>query len=421
MSSPLAIAAVTAVLRSFLNDAVTDYGLSALLGGDVTVSADSPDRIGLTDTPPPRINLFLLQATENQGWRNYALPSRSSNGENRISNPPLALDLSYLVTAYGTGDFFAETLLGYAMFVLHEMPVFTRDAIREALAASSSDPLFKALTNANLADQIEQIKIVPQTISIDDLSKIWTALQSRYRPTAVYKVSVVLIESTKSVKPTLPVRARNLLVLPIQHPSIDALQSQASDTAPIVADQPILFGYNLVIDGSQLSGATTLVLIDGETEVTPNDDKITDTRIIVALPSDLQPGLHSVQVVQRVDFGTGLTSDPHRGVESNVAAFVLAPQIETSPVRVARGDDLIVTVNPPIGSSQRTALLVGGGTISIPARSPDDPPATELSFLVPDDFGTGPNQLLRVQVDGAESPLESDPSGAYTGPKVEIT
>lgn len=415
MSSPLAIAAVTAVLRSFLNDAVTDYGLPALLGG-VTVSSAPPDTFDLHATTP-QINLFLFQATENQGWRNYALPSRSSNGD-RISNPPLALDLSYLVTAYGVGDYYPEALLGYAMVVLHEMPVFTRDAIREALGASSSDPLFKALTNSDLADQIEQIRIVPQTISIDEMSKIWTALQSQYRPTAVYKVSVVLIESTKSVKPTLPVRARNLLVLPFQHPSIDTLQSQASDTDPIVENQPILKGYNLVIDGSQLSGATTLVLIDGETEVTPSDDKITATRIIVALPGDLQPGLHSVQVVQRVDFGTG----SRRGVESNVAAFLLSPQI-TTPARIvaARSSTLTLTINPEVGRAQRVALLAGSNTISIDARDASGPATTAtLDFPIPSDFPTG-EQLLRVQIDGAESPLGTDTAGKYISPTVEIT
>src|SRR5262249_30702127 len=161
-------------------------------------------------------------------------------------------------------------------------------------------------------------------------------------------------------------------------------QSQASDADPIVEDQPILAGYNLVIDGEQLRGETTLVLIDDETEITPNDDKITATRITVPLPLDLQPGLHSVQVVQRVDFGTGLTSDPHRGVESNVAAFVLAPQIVTAPASVARGDTLVLEINPAVASDQRVTLLLGSGTISIPARAPDDPPAIELSFPIPD-------------------------------------
>src|SRR5437773_12402568 len=125
MSTPLAVATVTAVLQNFLQNSVT--GLAAVLGGNVTVSIEPPDRIGASS--PDRINLFLFQATENQGWRNVALPSRNPTGD-RISNPPLALDLSYLLTAYGSGPLHAEALLGLAMFVLHEMPVLTRDVIR---------------------------------------------------------------------------------------------------------------------------------------------------------------------------------------------------------------------------------------------------------------------------------------------------
>ncbi len=191
-------------------------------------------------------------------------------------------------------------LLGQAMFVMHEMPVLTRDAIR---AVSATPPaLLAGLTISELADQIEQIKIAPQVMSVEEISKIWSALQSQYRPTAVYKASVVLIESRKSVRPTLPVQTRRLAVLPFEHPVIDRLQSQENDAAPIVENQPILAGYNLVIDGQLLRGAVTRVLIDDE-EIIPADDQVSATRIVVPLPADLQPGLHSVQVAHRVDFG----------------------------------------------------------------------------------------------------------------------
>ena len=129
MSTPLALATVTAVLQNFIQNSITDHDLATTLGGNITVSAEPPDRIDNGASSPDRINLFLFQATENQGWRNVALPSRNPTGD-RISNPPLALDLSYLLTAYGSGPLHAEALLGLAMFVLHEMPVLTRDVIR---------------------------------------------------------------------------------------------------------------------------------------------------------------------------------------------------------------------------------------------------------------------------------------------------
>src|SRR5215813_1058101 len=127
------------------------------------------------------------------------LPSRSAVTGERLSNAPLALDLHYVLTAYGKADFQAEILLGYAMHLLHERPVLDRAAIRRALNPSPLDvsmlpPAFQALTASDLADQVELIKITPATMSSDDMSKLWAAIQSHYRPSSAYQVSVVLIE-----------------------------------------------------------------------------------------------------------------------------------------------------------------------------------------------------------------------------------
>jgi len=129
VSNALAIASVTAVLKDILNNGIIDNQLA----GDVTVSALPPDRVlvnGQQETN--RLNLFLFQVTPNLGWRNVGLPSHDSRGE-RVANPPLGLDLHYLLTAYGAAEFQAEILLGYGMQMLHEAPVLTRDAIRRAL------------------------------------------------------------------------------------------------------------------------------------------------------------------------------------------------------------------------------------------------------------------------------------------------
>src|SRR5690606_12931644 len=96
------------------------------VGTTVSVSAVAPDTIDLDDDQaPPRLNLFLHQVTPHTGWRNTALPARSRDGE-RLTNAPLAVDLHYLLTAYGRSDFPAEILLGYAMHVLHERPWLDR-------------------------------------------------------------------------------------------------------------------------------------------------------------------------------------------------------------------------------------------------------------------------------------------------------
>ena len=133
MSSALAIAAVTATLKDLLNEGLLNHDLSSM--GSFSVTAQPPDRITTGNTEANQLNVFLYQMTPNLGWRNVALPSRDGRGQ-RLSNPPLALDLHYLLSAYGSQDMNAEILLGYAMQLLHEMPVLTRDAIRTSLNPS---------------------------------------------------------------------------------------------------------------------------------------------------------------------------------------------------------------------------------------------------------------------------------------------
>jgi hypothetical protein len=105
------------------------------------------------------------------------------------------------------------------MQTLHETPVLPRNAIRLALGApppvtgSELPPALQALVAAELADQIEQIKITPQGLSTEEMSRLWTALHAHYRPSAVYQVSVVLIESKSSRKSALPVRTPNLVAI----------------------------------------------------------------------------------------------------------------------------------------------------------------------------------------------------------------
>ena len=40
----------------------------------------------------------------------------------------------------------------------------------------------EALEKSNLADQIELVKLTPQTMNTEEISKLWTAMQASYRP-----------------------------------------------------------------------------------------------------------------------------------------------------------------------------------------------------------------------------------------------
>jgi hypothetical protein len=444
MSTALAIASVTVVLKDLLNNGLIDHNVSASVG-EVMVSALPPDRIDALEAEnKSRLNLFMYQVVPNAGWRNIDLPSRDGRGE-RLSNPPLALDLHYMLTAYGLEEFHSEILLGYGMQLLHETPVLTRAAIRTSLApptpvvgGSGLPPEMQALSTSELAEQVEQIKIIPQSMSTEELSKLWPAFQAKYRPTAAYQASVVLIESRLSTKPALPVRARKVYVVPFQHPVIDKIMSQAKHGDPVVEGQPILAGYNLAIVGKQLRGDETRVNVGGIKVVLPTGD-VDDTQIILPLPEALQSGVQAVQVIHRTMMGSPPT--PHSAVESNVAAFVLRPRIETISVTNVQGSgnnlrsaNLDLAVKPAVGLTQRVVLLLNE-LIPHPTSPPETPssysfhapPMAMLSPPGPTEDITIPisgvkagTYLARVQVDGAESPLGTDAGGRYDSPQVLI-
>jgi Pvc16 N-terminal domain/IPT/TIG domain len=417
MSNALAIAAVSAVLRDLLNNAMIDHAISTTVGSPVTVTALPPDRIKTGDTELPQLNIFLYHVASNTGWSNTELPSRDTQG-NRITNSPLALDLYYLLSAYGKSDFDGEILLGYAMQMLHETPVLPRAAIRTALGGvppvSSSLLPIGPLAASDLADQIEQIKISPQLMNIEEVWKLWTALQAPYRPTAAYRVSTVLIQSSKPAKTPLPVSSRNILLLQFRQPFIDSV-------TPLIVSP----GASITISGRNLNALSPKLNFGLGALVDPS--AITDNSIVATPPATLPAGVNSVQVVQQIALGTQGVA--HNGFESNVAPFVLAPQITTpQPISVQRGNTLTLSINPPVGRVQRASLILAERSIPIQARPATGPDTTPtLDFPIPPDFPPG-SYTVRIQIDGALSALEIDQNpgsstfGQLTGnPKITVT
>jgi hypothetical protein len=437
VSNALAIASVTAVLKNLLDDGIIDDRVVSAVG-NATVTARAPDLITLGENAPSQLNLFLYQVTPNQGWRNAALPALDSGGQ-RLSNPPLALDLHYMLTAYAARELHAEVLLGYAMQLLHETPVLPRSSIRRALGIpglveSPSDTLpgalGGALVSSDLAEQIEAIKITPAAMSTEEVSKLWSAFQSRYRPSAAYWVSVVLIEARRSTRAALPVRARKLYVIPFREPVIERVLAQEVPGGPARSDLPILARHHLVLRGRQLRGERTYVRI-GALTVVADPGSIEDTEIAFALPSGLEAGVQSVQVVHERLMGEPPVAHP--GVSSNLAAFVLHPEIVSAPT-LESADIVRVTVDPPVGPRQRVVLLLNERLVvlSPPAETP-----RAYTFVAPPRPATSPSgpmsqidvpisgvapgtYLVRVQVDGAESPLAHDASGLYVSPSLTI-
>jgi hypothetical protein len=231
MSNALALAGTSAILQYILNNVFNGAGL-----GSVTVTAVAPDiaQNSQTGSPALQVNLFLHQVTPNAAWRNIDLPWLSADGKTRLQNQPLALDLHYLLTAYGTHDFEAEALLGYAVLALHQTPVLARSDIQAALngplntGTTFGNANLNAILNlAGLADQVEMLKVTPATLGREEMAWLWTALKADYRPTFPFQVTVVLIQAQADTNAALPAATR----------AISAQAGPPADQPPALATQ----------------------------------------------------------------------------------------------------------------------------------------------------------------------------------------
>jgi len=425
MSNYLAIATVTATLSQLLKTVAE----KVISGTDVTMG-----RPKSTENGTPGINVYLYQVTPNVALLNADLPTRRDDGT-LTQRPVTALDLHYLLSFYGNdNELEPQRLLGTIARVMHGQPVLTREMIRSTIASTSY------LADSDLDEQVEMVKFSPLPLNLEEFSKLWSAFfQTPHALSVVYQASVVLIEGKESARPALPVRARELYVRPFRHPVIEEVTSQPPEGEPPWADQPILAGHMLVIAGKQLRGDLTRIRIGG-TEVEPTS--ISDSRITLPLSSppvpagSLRAGVQGVQVIHKIMMGK--PPAPHRGVESNVAAFVLRPRI--ADVETSDSTGVKVTFDPKVGKTQRVVLLLNEFNPP-PDRLPNaytfnapkdngitDENITETAIISFPISGVKPGEyLVRVQVDGAESPLTVDTNPAsptfnqYIGPKVTIT
>ena len=394
MSNALAIAGVSAVLRGLLQSWLDGNDANAALNGaSATVTAIAPDMVPLTGSSAgPQLNLFLHQVSHNPGWREVGLPSRDQQGR-RTTDPPLALDLHYLLTAYGPEELQAEVLLGFGMQLLHEMPVLERQTIEDRLPA--------AFAASQLGRQVELIKIAPEPMGAEELSRLWAAMQAKYRPTASYRASVVLIGANGAGRAPLPVLTRSIQPVVGLEPALPAITAvQPPNLQPGAA-----LGETVVVEGHHLDGTNRAVrlesrLLDVDREIAALAGAQSGTvRFTVPnLPVALAVGSYDLSV---------LVQRPGESArrETNRLPLTILPRIITAlPLTVARDAQgtatIELTVRPQVRTHQRATLVLGSLELPAAERASASSP---LTFTIPNaPVGT---HLIRVRVDGIETPI----------------
>ena len=411
MSNYLAIATVTEALRQTLETAV-----NVVTGAGAT--AVRPDQV-VAGTPG--VNVYLYHISPDGSLRNADLPTRAGDAT-LMQRPRAAIDLHYLLTVHGNETLFEpQRVLGAVVRALHDAPVLTKKAITDAAAIG-------ALTGSDLGNAVEAVRFTPMPLSLEELSKLWSVFfQARYALSVAYQAALVVIEGSDSPQSPLPVRTRNIVVVPSLGPVIDRIASQApAPGSPVVELRPIHLGDILHIIGHALRGGTTKVR-NGAALVNPTslrDDLITLELKSPGVPAgELRAGVKTVQVVHQIDFGAG--TGPHVGLESNVASFILSPRVVNPPPAFA-ASAVTVNVEPAVAKGQRLVLMLNqtpppaSGRARAYTFSTIAPASGAAQTIAVKNVDAG-DYLVRLQVDGAESPLDIDADGRYTGtPKVTV-
>jgi hypothetical protein len=419
MSNALAIATVTAVLRRTLLEAVQ----ADIPAADVTMVRPAAPTTG--GMPSVGVNIFLYEVAPNPAWRNADLPTRTSGG-NLVRRPQTALDLHYVFSFFGDdGDLEPQRLLGIVARTLHARPLITQ-AMIDATIADATLPFLAA---SDLADQLELVRLCPLGLSLEDISKLWSMFfQTPYALSIAYRAGAVLIETDDDTRDALPVRDYVVRAVTIRRPTIVRVVSRDG------IDRPIVAGGAVAILGDLLRTddiTQTTVELGGQAAVIQQPGQ---HRIEALLPAGLGAGLQPARVHHTVLLGQPAV--PHRGFSSNLGAFVLQPRFATTTTgafditvsnvqgsgSAPRSADVAVRVVPLVGEGQQVLLEmlttpagVTRHTFPAPARNA----ATDLITFAISGVTAG-NYLVRVRIDGADSPLEVDASGQPTAPLVTI-
>lgn len=426
MSNALAIAAVTTLL---------DYRITqALARNDVPVSLESVtakplDKAREGGENTNQINIFLYQTLHNAAWRNQDMPNRVRPGE--TGRPPLALNLSYLITAYGKNndDIEGQQLLGMAMQTLHDQPEIHPMHVEQAIASSNLALSKKELlVSSDLKNQIERIRLVPQILSVEEVSKMWATFQAPYRISAAYEASVVLIESTTPIRTPLPVLMRGdgdrgVMVQASLLPPVPTLESLSLPNQSLNPQPSISLGKTLTLQGHHFTQSMgqpitpTVVRFSHPLLPNPIDSVVESGASAQSVKTVLSPipdfdwlaGFYTVKL--------GYSQDG-RAQWSNALAVAIAPTIVSNQVE---GQTLTLTCRPVVTPDQTVSLLLGSRAIAYEWDPDESQPRAILEFNLRDI--TPGNYFIRLRVDGVDSHLiiPTDEGTPQFNPEYQVT
>ncbi|MEM7119614.1 MAG: DUF4255 domain-containing protein [Chloroflexota bacterium] len=131
-----------------------------------------------------RLSIWLYHITENEFVSNQP---RMRTGSSESQQPPLALNLHYLITPFATSGPGNLLLLGKTMQVLNDNSMLHLADSQQEIA--------------------EELRIIFNQGTLEELSRVWSALREPYRLSVCYQIKTVRIDSQR-VLSSMPVGLR---------------------------------------------------------------------------------------------------------------------------------------------------------------------------------------------------------------------
>lgn len=390
MSSSIAIKAVTEKLLLVL--------------ASHSPTAKSPDKAG--NSP---LNVFLYHVAVSAAWRNQDLPVAGRGGQPR--RPLLALNLYYLISVGEEDQKEAHEKLGQAMLKFHDHP---------ELAGFNA--------NSGIKNQTDPIRLTLQPLTLDEVSKLWSAFQTPYRPSVAYEVGVVLIESEIPEAPPMPVTRRGdegtgwdtstrfpPLLTGVRFQTTNQFGAHLGETIALTGanfgayrDVKVSFRHPLR-EREKLAPFL----------ITPSS--VTEDEVIVTIPNlpDTWPaGMYTVCVLD----DSPPTAQPRAALPTNELSIPLLPEIVVPPNLqtthdTAKNRSLAVPCRPKLMAGQRVQILIGSVEISsVDISDPSLPIARWDKSIVEIPPSERPLEqpFARLKVDGVDS-LVYDPANLTQG------
>lgn len=184
MRRPLALAAVTALVRARLHGRVA--GPWTAETERTHVITQQPDHVLATDETGPLINVYLYAATPS------AVQANATTGD------AVSLTLTYLIAVHGVLPLDADILLGQVIAAVTADPLITPATMAAVFAPTADDPsglLSKVFRKeaAALVDDAVTLRLTLRAMDLGELSRVWSSFRTAYRPSVLVDVTGVRI------------------------------------------------------------------------------------------------------------------------------------------------------------------------------------------------------------------------------------